>query len=196
MPYKFFIDDGWSGANFERPGFTDMIERVENGEIKTIITKDISRFGRDYMVVGNYISRVFSFLGVWFIAVNDGLDSIRQADIDSFDISFKALLYDLYSRDLSRKVRGAKHFRAERGEHISGLTPYGYVKDPDNKKHLIPDPEAAEIVRRVFQMVGEGLTALQVAKVINDEAVPTPMRHKLAAGFSPRRWNSIQTENL
>lgn len=158
--------------------------------------RDISRFGRDYLVVGNYISRVFPFLGVRFIAVNDGLDSIRQADIDSLDTSFKALLYDLYSRDLSRKVRGAKRFRAERGEHISGLTPYGYVKDSDNKKHLIPDPEAAEIVRRVFQMVGEGLTALQVAKVLNDEAVPTPMRHKLAAGFSPRRWNSIQAENL
>lgn len=116
-----FCDDGWSGKNFERPAFQEMIAQVQQGKIQCIIVKDMSRFGRDYLVVGNYISRVFPFLGVRFIAVNDGLDSIRQTDIDSLDTSFKALLYDLYSRDLSRKVRSALFFRAKRGDYVAAF---------------------------------------------------------------------------
>ncbi len=102
-----FCDDGWSGKNFERPAVQAMLEQVRHGQIQCIAVKDISRFGRDYLTVGNYISRIFPFLGVRFIAVNDGLDSIRPMDVDSLDTSFKELLYDLYSRDLSRKVRNA-----------------------------------------------------------------------------------------
>lgn len=179
-----FCDDGWSGKNFERPAFQEMIAQAQQGKIQCIIVKDMSRFGRDYLVVGNYISRVFPFLGVRFIAVNDGLDSIRQADIDSLDTSFKALLYDLYSRDLSRKIRSALFFRAKRGDYVAAFAPYGYQKDPGNKHHLIIDPPAAKIVRRIFQMVGNGQTTLQTAKVLNAEAVPTPMCYKRDAGSS------------
>ena len=118
-----FCDDGWSGKNFERPAFQDMIAQAQKGGINCILVKDMSRFGRDYLVVGNYISRVFPFLGVRFIAVNDGIDSIRPADIDSLDTSFKALLSDLYSRDLSRKVRNALFFRVKRGDYVSSFAP-------------------------------------------------------------------------
>ena len=125
-----FCDDGWSGKNFERPAVQEMIAQARAGKIQCIVVKDLSRFGRDYLTVGNYISCVFPFLGVRFIAVNDGFDSIRPADIDSLETSFKTLLYDLYSRDLSRKVRKAKRFRAQRGDFLSPFAPYGFIKDP------------------------------------------------------------------
>lgn len=109
-----FCDDGWSGKNFERPDFLRMMEQIKQGQIDCVLVKDLSRFGRDYLVVGNYISRVFPFLGVRFIAVNDGFDSSRPQDIDSLDTSFKTLIYDLYSRELSGKVKNAKRMRAEK----------------------------------------------------------------------------------
>ena len=142
--------------SFDRPGFQEMIAQVRAGEIQCIIVKDLSRFGRDYLTVGNYISCVFPFLGVRFIAVNDGFDSIRPADIDSLETSFKALIYDLYSRDLSRKVRSAKRFRAQRGDFLSPFAPYGYIKDPADNHRLIIDPEAAETVRRIFRLTADG----------------------------------------
>ena len=191
-----FCDDGWSGTGMDRPGMNQLLAEVKKSRIQCIIVKDMSRFGRDYLVVGNYISRVFPFLGVRFIAVNDGFDSIRQADIDSLDTSFKALLYDLYSRDLSRKVRSALFFRAKRGDYVAAFAPYGYKKDPDNKHHLIVDPPAAKIVRRIFQMVGSGQTTLQTAKVLNTEAVPTPMCYKKDAGSSLRIKSCIHDVNF
>ena len=109
-----FCDDGWSGKNFARPAVQNMLEQVKHGKINCIIVKDLSRFGRDYLTVGNYISRVFPFLSVRFIAINDGLDSVHIMHIDSIETSFKTLLYDLYSRDLSYRVRSAKQFKIGR----------------------------------------------------------------------------------
>ena len=176
-----FCDDGWSGKNFERPGVQEMLGLVKEGKIQCIIVKDISRFGRDYLEVGNYLSRVFPFLNVRFIAVNDGFDSIRPADIDSLDTSFKTLLYDLYSRDLSRKVRSAKRQRAEKGKFLSPFAPFGFVKDPADKNRLLIDPEAAQIVRRIFHMMASGQSADEIARVFNDELIPTPMIYKRRA---------------
>lgn len=191
-----FCDDGWSGKNFERPGIQAMLEQVKRGKIQCIIVKDLSRFGRDYLTVGSYISKIFPFMGVRFIAVNDGLDSARPGDVDSLDTSFKALLYDLYSRDLSRKVRSAKRFRAQRGDFVASFAPYGYMKSPENHSHLIIDPPAAEIVRRIFRLVAEGNSTVAVAKMMNDEAVLTPMLYKRAAGCSRTRWPSIREDNF
>ncbi len=191
-----FCDDGWSGKNFERPAVQEMIAQARAGNIQCIVVKDLSRFGRDYLTVGNYISSVFPFLGVRFIAVNDGYDSIRPMDVDSLDTSFKTLLYDFYSRDLSRKVRKAKRFRAQRGDFLSPFAPYGFVKDPENKNHLLIDPPAAETVRRVFRMIVSGHPAEQIAKILNSEAVPTPMLYKRAAGCSRTSWPSVHDENI
>ena len=191
-----FCDDGWSGKNFERPAVQEMLLQVRQGKIQCIVVKDLSRFGRDYLTVGNYISRVFPFLGVRFIAVNDGLDSIRPMDVDSLDTSFKALLYDLYSRDLSRKVRDAKRFRAEKGYFLSPFAPFGYEKDPSDKNHLVVDPQAAETVRRIFQMAADGCGPVQIARTLNDEAVPPPMLYKRAAGCSRTVWPSLHEENF
>ena len=191
-----FCDDGWSGKNFERPAFQKMLAAIKQGQIQCVIVKDMSRFGRDYLVVGNYISRVFPFLGVRFIAVNDGIDSIRPNDVDSLDTSFRALIYDLYSRDLSRKVRSAEEFRAARGECLSPFAPFGYVKDPADRKHLLIDPPAAEIVHRIFQMTIDGLTSTQIAKVLNEEGIPTPMVYKRLAGCSRTIWPCVHEVNL
>lgn len=128
-----FCDDGWSGTNFERPAVKELLEQVRRGQINCILVKDLSRFGRDYLTVGDYISRVFPFLGVRFISVNDGFDSSNPLDIDSLDTSFRTLIYDLYSRDLSCKVKSAKKARAERGAFLSPYAPYGYIKDPEDK---------------------------------------------------------------
>lgn len=190
-----FCDDGWSGKNFDRPAVKELLEQTRHGKIQCIIVKDMSRFGRDYLTVGNYISRVFPFLGVRFIAVNDGLDSIRPGDIDSLDTSFKALLYDLYSRDLSRKVRNAKRARAQKGEYLASRPLYGYLKDPERKNHLIIDPPAAEIVRRIFAMVGDGVAIAQTARALNRQGIPTPMQYKTARGMYAS-WNCIGEESF
>ena len=158
-----YVDDGWSGKNFDRPDVKRMLDHVREGKIQCIIVKDLSRFGRDYLTVGNYISRIFPFLDVRFIAVNDGFDSINPLDIDSLDTSFKTLLYDLYSKSLSRSVRNAKAFRAGRGDYLAPFAPYGYIKDPENHRHLLIDPEAAEVVRMIFRMAGEGMKIHEIA---------------------------------
>lgn len=191
-----FCDDGWSGKNFERPAVQEMLLQARQGKLQCIIVKDLSRFGRDYLTVGNYISRVFPFLGVRFIAVNDGIDSIRPSDVDSLDTSFRTLLYDLYSRDLSRKVRSALRLRAKRGECLSTYAPYGYTKDPDRKNHLVIDPPAAEIVRRIFHMIADGRTAVQTAQILNHECVPTPLHCKRTEGYIHMGWNCIGEENF
>ena len=191
-----FCDDGWSGKNFERPSFLRMMEQVRQGQIHCIVVKDLSRFGRDYLVVGNYISRVFPFLGVRFIAVNDSFDSSRPQDIDSLDTSFKTLIYDLYSRELSAKVKNAKRMRAEKGLFLSPFAPYGYVKDPENKNRLLIDEEAAAIVRRIFALTIDGAKPSEIAAMLNREGVPTPMLYKRAAGCSRDRWPSIHEENF
>ena len=190
-----FCDDGWSGKNFERPAVQDMLAQVRQGKIQCVIVKDLSRLGRDYLTVENYISRIFPFLGVRFISVNDGIDSIRPMDVDNLDTSFRALLYDLYSRDLSRKVRSAQRQRAQRGDFVSRYAPYGYVKDPQNKNHLLIDPPAAEVVHRIFLMVGDGHSARQTAKALNRDCVLTPMLYKIAAGCTQKSWNNVQAEN-
>ncbi len=135
-------------------------------------------------------------MGVRFIAVNDGFDSSRPQDIDSLDTSFKTLIYDLYSRELSAKVKNAKRMRAEKGLFLSPFAPYGYVKDPEDKNRLLVDEEAAEIVKRIFTLTAEGVKPTELAAMLNREGVPTPMLYKRAAGCSRDRWPSIHEENF
>ena len=158
--------------------------------------EDLSRFGRDYIIVGDYISRVFPFLGVRFISVNDGFDSINPQDIDSLDTSFRTLIYDLYSRDLSRKVRSARKARAERGAFLSPYAPYGYIKDPEDKNHLLVDEEAASVIRRIFQRAADGLKTWEIAAELNGDGVISPKNYKIDAGCTRTPWRSIQEDNF
>ena len=191
-----FCDDGWSGTNFERPAVKELLEQVKRGQINCILVKDLSRFGRDYLTVGDYISRVFPFLGVRFISVNDGFDSSNPLDIDSLDTSFRTLIYDLYSRDLSRRVKSAKKARAERGAFLSPYAPYGYVKDPVDKNHLLIDAEAADVIRRIFQMAADGAKTWEIAAVLNGDGVSSPKNYKAEAGCTRKPWRSIQEYNF
>ncbi|NCE64445.1 hypothetical protein D1159_07535 [Pseudoflavonifractor sp. 524-17] len=188
-------DDGWSGKNFERPGMTELLEQVRRGAVQCIVVKDFSRFGRDYLTVGNYISRVFPFMGVRFISVNDNFDSARPGDIDSLDTSFKTLIYDLYSRELSQKVKAARKQRAEQGLFLSPFAPYGYAKDGNDKNHLVIDESAAGVVRRIFRMTLDGDMPSQIAAALNREGVMTPMRYKHDTGIS-RKWPCIREDNF
>lgn len=188
-------DDGWSGKNFERPGMIELLEQVKRGMVQCIAVKDFSRFGRDYLTVGNYISRVFPFMGVRFISVGDNFDSARPGDIDSLDTSFKTLIYDLYSRELSQKVKAAKRQRAEQGLFLSPFAPYGYVKDENDRNRLVIDEPAAKVVRRIFRMTLDGYMNGEIARALNREGVRTPMQYKHDNGVS-RKWPCVIENNF
>lgn len=190
-----FCDDGWSGKNFERPSVKEMLRQVREGKIQCIIVKDISRFGRDYLLVGNYLTKIFPFLGVRFISLNDNYDSAREADVDSLDTSVKTLIYDFYSRDLSTKIRNARKQRAEKGYFIGTYAPFGYQKNPLDHHYLLIDEEAAQIVQYIFYLAMQGHSPVKVAKILNEKRIPTRRQYKQAHGHKPN-WRSLHQENF
>lgn len=173
----YYIDDGYSGLYFaNRPEFQRMMEDVYKGKIQGIVTKDISRLGREHIETSNYLERVFPALGIRYIAILDGVDSAAHSNEEL--AQFKTLFNDLYSRDISRKIRGALTVQKKRGQFMSGFAPYGYIKDPADKHHFLIDAEAAKIVRRIFYMYLEGYSKDRIARKLNEEGVLTPSEYK------------------
>ena len=168
----FFVDDGYSGANFDRPSWTELVEKIENGEVATLIVKDMSRLGRDYLRVGLYTDVLFPEKGVRFIAISNGVDSATQQENDF--TPFLNIINEWYCRDTSKKIRAVLKSKGEAGEHLCNNPPYGYMKDPDNKKRWIVDEEAAEVVRRIFRLCLEGYGPTQIARILKEEKVITP----------------------
>lgn len=191
-----FCDDGCSGRNFDRPAVAKLLKLVKEGRISCIIVKDLSRFGRNYLEVGNYLFRVFPSLGVRLIAVNDHYDSESSMDLDRPDIGFWTLIYDMYSRDLSVKVRNALYVKAQRGDYVGAFAPYGYRKDTADKNRILPDPAAARTVRRMFRLAADGWPTIRIARILNEEQVLTPMQYKQAQGFGRTSWNCVQETNF
>lgn len=178
LPRLEFCDDGFSGTNFDRPDFARMIECAKRGEISCIMVKDLSRFGRDYLEVGDYLEHIFPFLGIRFISVNDHYDSSRhEGKTIGMDIAFKNLVYDYYSKDLSKKVKSAMGMRQREARYVSTV-PYGYQPDPKDKHQLILDMETAPVTRRIFTEIIAGKSCTQVAKELNEDRIPTPSQHK------------------
>lgn len=178
-----FCDDGYTGTNFDRPDMQEMLERIRDGEIDCVIVKDFSRFARDYIELGSYLEQIFPFLGVRFISINDGYDSASaQGGIADMDVNFKNLLYDLYSRDLSGKVRSSISIRKEKGQYVSGNCPFGYEKDPKDRHALLVAEDEAEVVRRIFSLTLEGYTSVEIAKLFNETGVKTPVEFKIEKG--------------
>ncbi len=178
LPRMEFCDDGFSGTNFSRPDFQRMIELTKQGEIGCIIVKDLSRFGRDYLEVGDYLEHIFPFLGVRFISVNDHYDSSNHdGKTAGMDITFRNLVYDYYSKDLSSKVKTAMRSKQEKGEFITCF-PYGYKPSPENKHKMVIDEPAAEIVREIFDAVIAGKTTSEIAANLNARGIPTPQEYK------------------
>ena len=167
----FYVDDGFSGGNFQRPAFQQMISDMENGEIGIIVTKDLSRLGRNQLHTGLYIEERFPMFGVRYIAINDNVDTDSSESNDL--MPFKNLFNEWFIRDTSRKIRAVLKAKAERGERLGTRTPYGYRKDPDTKK-LIVDEEAAAIVRRIFAMCAGGSGPSQIARILKKEHILTP----------------------
>ena len=166
------VDDGYSGVSFDRPAFNEMMEMVRNGEINLIACKDLSRFGRNYIEAGNYIEKVFPFLGVRFIAVNDGYDSAeKQNQSSNLVIPFKNLINDAYCKDISVKIRSQLEIKRKKGEFLSAFAVYGYMKDPEDHNKLIPDTYAAEVVRQIFKWKLEGMSQGKIASELNKKGV-------------------------
>lgn len=174
MQYEFF-DDGYSGTNFKRPSFERLLEKIKKGEINCVIVKDFSRFGRDYIELGDYLERIFPFMGVRFISINDHYDSLDYKETTGgLDVVMKNIVYDYYSKDLSMKVKTAKYQKMKQGKYLGGYVPYGLMKDPKDKHKLIVDPEAVAVVREIFDMAIAKMRLIDMARTLNERSVETP----------------------
>lgn len=173
----FYVDDGFSGGNFQRPAFQQMIADMENGEIGIIVTKDLSRLGRNQLHTGLYIEERFPMFGVRYIAINDNVDTENAESNDL--MPFKNLFNEWFIRDTSRKIRAVQKAKAECGERLGTRAPYGYVKDPETKK-LVVDEEAAAVVKRIFALCAAGNGPSQIARILKKEQVLTPTMYAYA----------------
>lgn len=190
LPQLEFYDDGFSGTNFARPGFEQMIDLAKQGKIGCIIVKDLSRFGRSYIEVGDYLEHIFPFLGIRFISINDHYDSENyDGKTAGLDVTFRNLIYDYYSKDLSVKVKSAMRLKQEKAGYVT-CCPYGYKRSKDVKHKMEIDEPAAMIVREIFDSVIAGKSTSEIAAELNHRSVPTPQEHKGTRRVSPTvpRW--------
>lgn len=188
-------DDGYSGTNFNRPGFQRMLADIKAGKIKRVIVKDMSRFGRDYLQVGFYTDMLFPNFGVHFIAVNDGVDSTRG---ENEFTAIRNVFNEMYARDTSKKIRATWQSKGKSGEHLTTIPPYGYMKDPDNKKKWIIDEEAAAVVQQIFALCVSGMGPTQIAKWLEKHEIYNPTAYSQAKGrpvtnkptANPYKWTN------
>lgn len=186
-----YIDDGYSGTNFKRPSFQQMIADIEAGKINCVVVKDLSRFGRDYIDSGRYLERIFPDFNIRFIAITDGIDSLKQ----SYDmlLPIKNIFNEQYARDISKKIQTAIHAKQQAGEFIGAFASYGYKKSPANKNKLIIDTYAADVVRRIFSLYIEGFGKQQIAKLLNQEGILCPTEYKRINGEIYQNGNRLKT---
>ena len=198
---KFYVDDGYTGTNFNRPGFQAMLEDIEMGYVTTVMVKDLSRLGRDYVSVGHYTDNFFPEHNIRFIAVNDLVDSNNG---DNEIAPFKNIMNEMYARDISRKVRCSHRIRGNLGEPLS-QPPYGYMKDPNNKKKWIVDTEAAEVVKRIFAMCIEGKGNETIARLLQESEILIPLAYWQSKGLkkggkktqtNPYKWNKSTVQKI
>lgn len=184
---EIFEDDGFTGTNFERPGFQRLIEAIKEQRIDCVVVKDFSRLGREYLGAGNYIEKIFPALGVRFISINDDYDSLHsRGQTDNLIVPFKNLLNEQYSRDTSGKIRSALGVKRKQGLFVSNFSVYGYQKDPENKNHLIVDEYAAAVVRDIFKMKIDGLSMAAIAERLNKRKLLAPADYKRDSGIRYR----------
>lgn len=183
--YKMYVDNGYTGTQFERPAFDEMMQDMKSGLINCIVVKDLSRLGRNYLEAGNYLEQIFPFFKVRFISITDGYDSIFPDFTDeALIIPLKNIINEGYAKDISVKVSSAIATRTRQGKFMGKVPLYGYLKDPDDKNHLVIDPEASLIVQRVFQMKLDGVSLGLIAKQMNEEGVPCPSKYFVLKGLS------------
>ncbi len=177
--FDYYIDDGFTGTDFKRPSFQRMLEDLENKKINTIIVKDLSRFGRNYIEVGNFIEQVFPTYKTRFIAISDKIDNFKNPEsLNSMIFPFKNMINEEYCRDISRKIRSAKMARVKKGDFMQGHAPYGYVKNPNDKYRFLIDEEAAKVIRLIFKMFLENNGYGTISNYLNDNNYLCPSRYK------------------
>ena len=184
---QFFVDDGYSGTSFQRPGFQEMMKYVEDYSVSTLIVKDLSRLGREYSYMGRLQDFIFPAYDVRFIAINDDVDSAKGEN--DFAV-FKNVFNDYYAKDTSKKIRAVVKMRGEAGEHLASNPPYGYVKDPQDKRKWVVDEEAARVVRRIFNLCIAGKGPMQIAKILTADKVLT------VTAYHARQKGWTMPENL
>ncbi len=194
-----YIDDGYTGTNFNRPGFKKMIKDIENGKVDMVITKDLSRLGRDYIATGEYVEKYFPLHNIRYVALLDGIDTFL--DSSNNDIApFRAVLNDIYSRDNSKKIRTALRTMQEKGKWVGGCAPFGYMPDPKNKNHLVPNENEAKIVKEIFRLAVNGMTYCQIKDKLTKENVPTMslLRDTKRVGEKARKgiWSSKTVKGI
>ena len=178
------VDDGYTGSNFDRPAFQEMMAEVKAGKVNCTVVNDLSRFGRDHLGVGEYIEKIFPFMGVRFIAINDNYDSLHSnVESDELIIPFKNLINEAYCRDTSIKIRSQLEIKRQRGDFIGSFAVFGYRKDPEDRHRLLVDDYAADVVRDIFKWKLEGVSAGDIADRLTASGIPTPMDYKRSQGM-------------
>lgn len=199
---EYFVDDGYSGANFQRPDWQRMMAMVDEGKIGIVIAKDMSRIGRNYLEVGMYTEITFPQNNVRFIAVNSGVDSANQSDNEF--APFLNIINEFYVKDGSKKVRASLKLKGESGGHLTTIPPYGYVKDAENSEQWIVDDEAAQVVKRIFALCMDGNGPTQIARILKEEQVLTPTVYqdkqkwkvRCALPDNPYGWNDSTVSGI
>lgn len=193
---KEYVDDGYSGATFDRPNFKEMMKDAYDKKFDTIIVKDLSRFGRDYIEAGKYIQRIFPENGIRFISVNDNYDS-KSADMNDTHLilPIKNFINDSYCRDISNKVKSSQKIKREKGDFISAFAPYGYKKSDENKNKLVVDEQAAPNIKNIFDMKLLGYSSKAIADELNHLGVLTPRKYKESQGFKCNGFQNIKGGN-
>ena len=189
--YDVYVDDGYSGTNFNRPSFQRMIADIEDGKVNCVVVKDLSRFGRDYIDTGRYLERYFPELGVRFISVTDSIDSMKQA----YDmlLPIKNIFNEQYARDISKKIQATVKSKQKAGEFIGAFTSYGYKKSPVDKNKLVIDDYAADVVRRIFSLYIQGYGKQRIAKLLNAEGILCPAEYKKVNGENYKNCNRLES---
>ena len=185
--YEYYVDDGYTGRNFNRPAFQRMIADIEAGKVGCVITKDLSRLGRNYIAAGSYIEIFFPKHNVRYIAVTDGVDSLTRQEMDI--TPFKNILNDMYSRDISKKVLAGRMARSRQGKFCGGRPPFGLMRDPQDRGHLILDPETAPIIRKIYDYALDGMGSMRISKRLMEEKIPiTHVRANTEFGANYYSW--------
>ena len=200
----YYIDDGYSGTTFDRPDFERMMKDIKANKIDCIIVKDLSRLGRNYIEVGNYIEKEFPRYGVRFIAINDNVDSFNDPkSVNNVIVPFKNLMNDEYARDISNKVRSVLDNKRINGQFIGSTAPYGYTRDPNNKYKFKVDSKAAKVVKKIFKMVLDGKSRNEIEKELNSLGVLPPALYKIDSSTynyeikeEMKKWNRNKIDKI
>ena len=193
--YEYYVDDGYTGCNFNRPSFRRMIADIEAGKVGCVITKDLSRLGRNYIEAGTYIEIFFPKHNVRYIAVTDGVDSLTSPELDI--TPFKNILNDMYSRDISKKVLAGRMTRSRQGKFCGGTPPYGLKRDPEEKGHLLIDPETAPVIRKIYDMALDGWGCMRIAKrLMEDKAPITHVKTQTECDVNYYYWSASRISHI